>query len=907
MRKFRKNGARTAAFLMAVSVALGSTPSTALAASEMEVPAQVVEQNQEQSVGIQEANEEASAEEVVDETEEVTAENASEQTEEEATTGNTSEQVEEAVTTENESQQSNTAVDETASEPQAAVEEVGEDSVAADTYVLMNIPFDKFYENELNNDVAVDGFTSATLNKTRTKSMVGNTYHINADGSDITGIIFPVLVKAGVDLSAYKQVTDDDIVEITVTNRGQTSTVEYKGKDALFENPSYSYYVLNGFQSMYKEVSVGEDGELSFSKTTSWLPNSTLKNVETTLSTTSNYGDYQLSFAGDSLSNINSENIYSVVVSTTDGSSYAMRPLENVWRGTSGIAWTSTNNVQAVHSCPTHPAHYASLMGKSISKVTYYTSDGIYEIPVNNIYVPLKVNDEKSLVTVENASVKAGKTTVSASVPEGFEPEYKVEGLENVSVENGEMTFTATKVGNYTLTVSDKSGKYADLTASFTLTTEDMPAAYNENSDAPALVTAEGYSTDDLSAYIHNITSVSVDGKEYAASGRGAVVIVKEDGTIDMSTAPFAEAKDSYDIVVKSTGYADSSFTIQKSYNINIENLDIEMSSAKYTYSGKAKTPAVKVKNGDVTLKKDVDYTVTYSNNINAGMATVAIQGIGKYTGTVTKEFLIRKLSIENYTLELSRTDYTYNEIAKKPAATVLDGDTALEKFVDYKVIYKDNVQPGIGTVTVKGAGNYKGTITKEINIVPAKPSLSKFGKAENGLVVNWSKVVGATGYEIYRSENGRVYSKVKTITSGTTTKWTDTKAITNGGRYSYKVVAYTQVADTILKSKESAVKTTYKLDTPAISSLVSKAAKQMTVKWNKNGKVTSYHIEYSLNSDFSDSKFLRVTGANNISKVVYKLTPGRKYYVRVRAYKNVNGVDYSSVWSAKKSVTIKK
>ncbi len=775
-------------------------------------------------------------------------------------------------------------------------------SVEEATYLLMNIPFDEFYENELNNDVAVDGFTSATLNKTRTKSMAGNTYHVNADGSDITGITFPVKVADGVDLSDYKQVTDEDSVEITVTNRGQTTTQTYTGKDALFENASYAYYTLSEAPSMYKEVSIGEDGKLSFGKIVG-AEAETLSDVKTTIATSSSYGDYQLSFKGD-LSKINSSNIYSIVISTEDGTGYAMRPLENVWLGTSGIAWTSTDNVEAVHNCPTHPAHYESLMGKTISKITYYTSDGTYEIPAD-IYVPVKLSSVSTRVSVANASLRAGKTAFATSLPKDFDPVYTVEGLKDAAVEGGKITFAKdAKPGTYTLTVSDKSGKYADLTADFTLSTKSMPAAYNGNYDAPALGVAEGYTAEQLSAYIANITSVSVDGTEYAASGRGAVVIVKEDGTIDMSTAPFADAKDSYDIVIKSTGYADCSFTMQKVSNI--ENFDIEMSSAKYTYSGKEKTPWVKVKNGDAELEKDVDYTVTYSNNVNAGMATITIEGIGKYTGTVTKEFLIRKLSIENYTLELSRTDYTYNEVAKKPAATVLNGDTELEKFVDYKVIYKDNVQPGIGTVTVKGAGNYKGTITKEIYIVPAKPSLSKFGKADNGLIVNWSEEVGATRYEIYRSENGRVYTKVKTITSGSTVKWTDTKATTNGGRYSYKIVAITETGDTTLRSKESATKTTYKLDTPVISTATSQAAKQMTVKWNKNAQATSYHIEYGLKSDFSDSKILRVNGANNVSKVVSKLTSGKKYYVRVRAYKNVSGVDYSSAWSAVKTVTVK-
>lgn len=108
----------------------------------------------------------------------------------------------------------------------------------------MNIPYDKFYAADVNNSVPVDVFSSATLNKTRTSSLAGGSYHSNADGSAINGITFPVKVT-GVDLSKFKKVTDSDSVSITVTNRGQTSTQTYTGKDALFENSDYAYYVLS--------------------------------------------------------------------------------------------------------------------------------------------------------------------------------------------------------------------------------------------------------------------------------------------------------------------------------------------------------------------------------------------------------------------------------------------------------------------------------------------------------------------------------------------------------------------------------------------------------------------------------------------------------------------------------------
>ena len=119
----------------------------------------------------------------------------------------------------------------TAQEP----EEFITDSATAETkqgeaYVLMNIPYDDFYKAELkNNDVKVDAFTSATKNKSRTAGMMnGNSaYHVNPDGSDVTGVTFPVKVSDLSALKDQKQVTDSDSVTITVTNRGQTSSNTY--------------------------------------------------------------------------------------------------------------------------------------------------------------------------------------------------------------------------------------------------------------------------------------------------------------------------------------------------------------------------------------------------------------------------------------------------------------------------------------------------------------------------------------------------------------------------------------------------------------------------------------------------------------------------------------------------------
>ena len=432
------------------------------------------------------------------------------------------------------------------------------DSLVTVQYVLMNIPYAEFYKAETTgNDIAVDAFTSATKNKTRTKGLAGGSYHENADGSKIDGITYAVKVDPSVDLSKYKEVKDGDSVEITVTNRGQTTTTTLTGKDTLFENASYAYYPLTEAPANYKEVSVDADGNLVFSEVKGQEATK-VEGVTAELLTETSYGDYELDLDGLP-EEIKSDNVNAVVVKTTDGTAYGMRHLENIWRGNE-IAW-STGFISEVHGCPTSSEHYKSMMGKTIDSIEYYTTNGVYTMDIADIYVPVKSETTKS--EVADADIAAGKTTINVQLPDGFDPEYSVDGLD-VSVEGNVLTFKAAtesraaasvKPGKYTLTIKDKNKKYADVVTTFTLTTKDMPAAYDEENKK--LVEAEGFDIDALKAYLGNITFVNVNGKDYAASGRGSVVIINKDGTIKTDADPFkdAVAGTEFQITVASTGY----------------------------------------------------------------------------------------------------------------------------------------------------------------------------------------------------------------------------------------------------------------------------------------------------------------------------------------------------------------
>lgn len=454
-------------------------------------------------------------------------------------------------------------VDEAVSHLNAAIEALVK--VQKETYVLMNIPYDQFYKADVNNDVKVDAFTSATKNKVKTGSLAGGSYHVDNTGDEITGVTFPVKVPAGTDLSKYTQVTDDSKVEITVTNRGQTSTTEYNGKDALFESASYSYYTLSEEPSYYKELTVNADGSFSFGATQGTATTIT-EGVTADLMTESRYGDYQLDLDGLTDTIPTGTAIYGVIVSTTEGSDYGMRHLENIWRVTE-LAW-STGFTTAVHNCPTSSEHYKAMMGQHINKVTYYTANGIYKIPVGGdegLYVPVKF--DTSAVAVADAELKDGETSVATTIsgltlPEGFDAEYTVDGATAI-VKGEKLILKDVKKGAYTLTITDKSGKYAPISVGFEVYAETIPASYNENTEKPGLTKAAGSTDAEFADYIKNITSVSVNGKSYAASGRGAVKLFNDDGTLITDAAPFAEG-DSFEIVVSAIGYKDLSFTYKK-------------------------------------------------------------------------------------------------------------------------------------------------------------------------------------------------------------------------------------------------------------------------------------------------------------------------------------------------------
>lgn len=365
---------KVAPVVLSAAVVMTSMPATAFAADFSDTEVTVAEE----SADIEETSAEAADTDVVEDTEDtdVDVEEAAEDVTEDEETSD-----EELFSAE-------------VSEDEFA-DEAGDGQTEGEAYVLMNIPYDDFYKAELKkNDVKVDTFTSATKQKTRSSYAKGS-YHVNSDGSDITGVTFPVKVSDISVLKDKKQIKDNDSVSITTAIKGKETTTEYKGKDALFESDSYSYYVLSKEPSYYKELTVGEDGSFTFSAIEGKSAAPEKKQVQAEFKTKSNHGDYQLKFDKTefkSIINIDTDTVYGAVINTTDGTTYGLCHQENIWKGYE-LAW-STGYTTESNGCHLNSEHFESMIGKTIDSVTYYASNGIYTLDIADV----KVLDKNSYV-----------------------------------------------------------------------------------------------------------------------------------------------------------------------------------------------------------------------------------------------------------------------------------------------------------------------------------------------------------------------------------------------------------------------------------------------------------------------------------------------------------------------------
>ena len=222
-----------------------------------------------------------------------------------------------------------------------------------------------------------------------------------------------------------------------------------------------------------------------------------------------------------------------------------------------------------------------------------------------------------------------------------------------------------------------------------------------------------------------DISNADVTAESFTYNGKLQTVepVVKVNGYtlysgIDYTLSGAYIAKNAGEYTYTIVGKGDFVGYITKTFTINsadLNNCDVLIPDSA-TYTGKDIEPNAVVKIGDVTLEKDVDYTVEYQNNLNVGIGSVVIKGKGNYSGRKVCRFDIINCDISEIS-KIDIQDCAYYGKAVVPEMVLENNGTSLVKDKDYTVTFKNNDSVGTATAVINGIGNYSGTIEKTFQI----------------------------------------------------------------------------------------------------------------------------------------------------------------------------------------------
>lgn len=251
---------------------------------------------------------------------------------------------------------------------------------------------------------------------------------------------------------------------------------------------------------------------------------------------------------------------------------------------------------------------------------------------------------------------------------------------------------------------------------------------------------------------------------------RGTDYTVSYDNNIDVGTA-----------TATITGIGNFMGTTAVSFKIVKGTSKIKVSAiSNQTFTGTEITPAVSVKEGTKNLTKDVDYKVSYANNINVGIATVTVTGIGSYDGTARKTFRIVSRPLKEVSVEkIDAQEYTGKELTPKLNLTY-NGKTLTDN-VDYVAVYSSNIEPGNGVVKVQGKGNFSGQRTVVFKIKENSQSSNSGDNQNDNKNDNKDETVHTTKMTLNKIrvtlKKGKTYHLKVTVNVGSVDKITFTSS----------------------------------------------------------------------------------------------------------------------------------
>ena len=342
------------------------------------------------------------------------------------------------------------------------------------------------------------------------------------------------------------------------------------------------------------------------------------------------------------------------------------------------------------------------------------------------------------------------------------------------------ITFDSALPGSYKVTVSDAKGKYADVTASFTVSTSKAAAKYDASS--VALKKADSAEDADFANFLKNITSVKVGDKEYDATDKDAVTIIKKDGAIDEDAksdgeALFADGKEKT-LTVSATGYPDLQFSYTPTYTY---------AYAAVPYDEYWQSEGVYLNEGsewDASSKEsDYDYVYVYKTDPETGKPTTEPQvtyqekdkGAYDAVSRATARHGIHRGSYQQV-LTLHTQENKDLEVAYWVSGTELVLKSG--EHVTFKSTAPASTSAPVATITMQNGSEYHmtGSTMTGIKYVPVKVKTSDFAEFAKAYEVtqNGDELTGGYTERKLFGYSG-IYAAVDSSTNGL-------KAVTKSG-----------------------------------------------------------------------------------------------------------------------------
>jgi len=257
---------------------------------------------------------------------------------------------------------------------------------------------------------------------------------------------------------------------------------------------------------------------------------------------------------------------------------------------------------------------------------------------------------------------------------------------------------------------------------------------------------------------------------------------------------------------------------------VSIEDAVVDFEYTSYNYNGRERKPLPAVTLGDKVLIEGEDYTVTYTDNIYPGTATVTIEGINNYSGVAVGTFFIAKMSKlslksrTSTTIKLGwskKSGVTGYEIEKSLSGkdawskcATLTGDKTTTVTID-KLSQGTDYDFRIRAYVKANNKNYYGEYSPILETM-TKPGKVEFSSLTTNLKMQlklkWKKEKG-DGYQIYVARNSKFNSASKYTVKNSETLSKTLQAKKNNQNYYVKVRAYKMDGNTKVYGSWSKVK----------------------------------------------------------------------------------------------------